>query len=176
MSQPAPRPSGAARLRLITFLVALLALLAGVAGSALGGLYYLDRPHIQTARQQAQRAAETTVAMEGRMTTAETKLAELDKQVSTLRFQNLLLKASVRIARARTHLAEKQGGLAIRELAEVERALDAAAKLGSPGQQEQIAEIKKLMSDLKNAIEGSGTFPIQTVEILGERIDAMIRE
>ena len=45
---------------------------------------------------------------------------------------------------------------------------------GSVGQQEQIVEIKTLLADLKNIVE-TGTFPIQTLEVIGDRIDAMIR-
>ncbi len=162
-------------IQLITLVIALLALLAGGASLALGVLFYLDRPQIRTAISQAEQAAQVTNTMESRVSTAEGTLNALQEDIARLRFQNHLLRASLRINRARTHLAERQGGLAIRELAEIERALDEAAKLGTPGQQEQIAEIKKIMGDLKSAIDAQ-SYPIPTVEILGDRIDAMIHD
>ena len=172
------RPSLATRLgswiRVITLALALIGVATGVAALALGVFLWRDRPTIQTAADQAQNAAQVTSAMDTRFTSVEQQAETLSQNVAVLQFQNHLLRASVRISRARAHLREQQGGLAIRELAEVDRSLDAAANLGSVGQQEQIEEIKALLADLKNTVE-TGTFPIQTLEVVGDRIDAMIR-
>jgi len=172
------RPSLATRLgswiRVITLALALIGVATGVAALALGVFLWQDRPTIQTAADQAQNAAQVTSAMDTRVSGLEQQAEALSQQVSVLQFQNHLLRASVRVSRARVHLGEREGGLAIRELAEVDRSLSAAAKLGTVGQQEQIAEIKTLLADLKNIVE-TGTFPIQTLEVVGDRIDAMIR-
>ncbi|MDE2931874.1 MAG: hypothetical protein OXQ27_13275 [Chloroflexota bacterium] len=172
------RPSLATRLgswiRVITLALALIGVAAGVAALALGVFLWRDRPTIQTAADQAQNAAQVTSVIDTRVSGLEQQAEALSQQVSVLQFQNHLLRASVRVSRARAHLREQEGGLAIRELAEVDRSLAAAAKLGSAGQQEQIAEIKTLLADLKNIIE-TGTFPIQTLEVVGDRIDGMIR-
>ena len=161
-------------IRVITLALALIGVAAGVAALALGILLWRDRPTIQTAADQAQNAAQITSVVDLRVSGVEERTDALNQQVAVLQFQNHLLRASVRISRARVHLRERQSGLAIRELAEVERSLNAAAKLGSLGQIEQIEEVKTLLADLKNIVE-TGTFPIQTLEVIGDRIDAMIR-
>lgn len=172
------RPSLATRLgswiRIVTLALALIGIATGVAALALGVFLWRDRPTIQTASDQAQSAAQVTSAIEARVSVVEGQAAALSQDVAVLQFQNHLLRASVRISRARAHLREQQGGLAIRELAEVDRSLNAAAMLGSAGQQEQIAEVKTLLADLKNTVE-TGTFPIQTLEVIGDRVDAMVR-
>ena len=172
------RPSLATRIgswiRVINLALALIGIAVGVAALALGVFLWRDRPTIQTAADQAQNAAQVTSAMDARVTGVEQQAETLNQNVAVLQFQNHLLRASVRISRARAHLREQQGGLAIRELAEVDRSLNAAAQLASVGQQEQIEEIKTLLADLKNTVE-TGTFPIQTLEVVGDRIDAMIR-
>ena len=172
------RPTLATRLgswiRVITLALALIGVAVGVAALALGFFLWRDRPTIQTAAEQAQAAAQATDVMDTRVADLEQQAETLNQTVTVLQFQNHLLRASVRVSRARAHLREQEGGLAIRELAEVNRSLAAAAKLGTAGQQEQIAEVKTLLADLKNIIE-TGTFPIQTLEVVGDRIDAMIR-
>lgn len=172
------KPTLAARLgswiRVINLALAVIGLAVAIAALALGIILWRDRPAIQTAADQAQSAEQITGVMDSRVADVETRAKSLEQQVSVLQFQSHLLRASVRVSRARAHLRERQSGLAVRELAEVERSLKAAAKLGTPGQIEQIAEIKTLLSDLKNVIE-TGTFPIQTLEVIGDRIDAMIR-
>ena len=172
------KPSLATRLgtyiRAITLALAVIGVAVGVAALALGILLWQERPTIQTAADRAQNAAQVTSAMDTRVSGVEQQAETLNQNVSVLQFQNHLLRASVRISRARGHLSERQSGLAVRELSEVERSLNAAAKLGSVGQQEQIVEIKTLLADLKNIVE-TGTFPIQTLEVIGDRIDAMIR-
>ena len=172
------RPSLASRLgswiRVITLALALIGVAVGVAALALGVFLWRDRPTIQTAADQAQDAAQITSVMDLRVSGVEERTVTLNEQVVVLKFQNHLLRASVRISRARVHLREQEGGLAIRELAEVDRSLNAAAELGTAGQQEQIAEIQILLADLKNTVE-TGTFPIQTLEVVGDRVDAMIR-
>lgn len=171
------KPTLAARLgswiRVITLALAVIGLAAAIAALALGIFLWRDRPTIQTAADQAQSAEQITGVMDLRVSELESRAGTLELQVSGLQFQNHLLRASVRVSRARVHLRERQSGLAIRELAEVERSLNAAAKLGSLGQIEQIQEIKTLISDLKNTVE-TGTFPIQTLEVIGDRIDQMI--
>ena len=161
-------------IRAITLALALIGVAAGVAALALGILLWRDRPTIQTAADQSQSAAQITSAMDTRVSDVEQHAETLSQEVNVLQFQNHLLRASVRISRARVHLRERQSGLAVRELAEAERSLNAAAKLGTLGQIEQIEEIKTLLADLKNIVE-TGTFPIQTLEVIGDRIDAMIR-
>ncbi len=172
------RPTLATRLgswiRVINLLLALIGIAVGVAALALGIFLWRDRPTIQTAAEQAQAAAQITDVMDTRVAALEQQAETANQNVAVLQFQNHLLRASVRVSRARAHLREQEGGLAIRELAEVDRSLAAAAELGSAGQQEQIAEIKTLLADLKNTIE-TGTFPIQTLEVIGDRIDAMVR-
>ncbi len=172
------RPSLATRLaswiRVITLAIALISLAVGVAALAFGVIYWRDRPTIQVAADRAENAAQVSNAMDSRVADVERHATALTEEVAVLRFQNHLLRTSVRVSRARVHLRERQSGLAVRELAEAERSLDAAAKLGTQGQQEQIVEIKTLMADLKNTIE-TGTFPIQTLEVIGDRVDAMIR-
>ena len=161
-------------IRVINLALALIGVAVGVAALALGIFLWRDRPTIQTAAEQAQAAAQITDVMDTRLSALEQQAETADQNVAVLQFQNHLLRASVRVSRARAHLSEQEGGLAIRELAEVDRSLAAAAELGSAGQQEQIAEIKTLLADLKNTIE-TGTFPIQTLEVVGDRIDSMIR-
>lgn len=172
------KPSLASRLgswiRVIALALAVIGVAVGVAALALGVFLWRDRPTIQTAADQAQDAAQITSVMDLRVSGVEEQTDALNQQVAVLQFQNHLLRASVRVSRARTHLSEREGGLAIRELAEVDRSLNAAAELGSAGQQEQIAEIQTLLADLKNTVE-TGTFPIQTLEVVGDRIDGMIR-
>ncbi len=172
------RPSLATRLgswiRTITLALALAGIVIGIAALALGYILWRDRPTVQTAADQAQNAAQVTSAIDSRVTGVEERADALAENVKVLRFQNHLLRASVRINRARLHLRERNSGLAVRELAEIDRSLNAAAELGSIGQQEQIIEIKTLLADLKNVVE-TGTFPIQTLEVIGDRIDAMIR-
>ena len=125
-------------IRVITLVLALIGVAAGAAALALGFLLWQDRPTLETAAAQAQNAAQVSSAMDTRVSGIEEQAETLDQRVAVLQFQNYLLRASVRISRARVHLRESQSGLAVRELAEVERSLDAAAKLGSAGQQEQI--------------------------------------
>ena len=161
-------------IRVITLALAVIGIAVAVAALALGVLLWRDRPTIQTAADQAQEAAQITSVMDLRVSGVEEQTNALNQQVAVLQFQNHLLRASVRVSRARAHLSEREGGLAIRELAEVDRSLNAAAELGTAGQQEQIAEIQTLLADLKNTVE-TGTFPIQTLEVVGDRIDAMIR-
>ena len=172
------RPTLATRLgswiRTITLALALIGIVIGVAALALGYILWRDRPTIQTAADQAQNAAQVTSAIDSRVSGIEQRADALAENVTVLQFQNHLLRASVRINRARLHLRERNSGLAVRELAEVDRSLNAAAELGSIGQQEQIIEIKTLLADLKNVVE-TGAFPIQTLEVIGDRIDAMIR-
>ena len=161
-------------IRVITLALAVIGIAVAVAALALGVFLWRDRPTIQTAADQAQEAAQITSVMDLRVSGVEEQTKALNQQVAVLQFQNHLLRASVRVSRARAHLSEREGGLAIRELAEVDRSLNAAAELGTAGQQEQIAEIQTLLADLKNTVE-TGTFPIQTLEVVGDRIDAMIR-
>ena len=172
------KPSLAARLgsyiRVINLALAVIAVAVGVAALALGFLLWRDRPTIQLAADRAQTAAQVSGAMDARVAGVEQRAATIAEDVTVLQFQNHLFRASIRISRARAHLSERQSGLAVRELAEAERSLDAAAGLGTTGQQEQIVEIKTLLADLKNTVE-TGTFPIQTLEVIGDRVDAMIR-
>lgn len=88
-------------------------------------------------------------------------------------FQVLLLKASAKALKARIHLAEKEAGLAERDLAECDAALEAATALADEKAQIALQEIRKSIVELKDSVEAH-TFPLATLEIVSDKIDALI--
>ncbi|GEM_PF-1236028 len=102
------------------------------------------------------------------------RLQEEATQVATkAEFQVLLLKASAKALKARIHLAEKEAGLAERDLAECDAALEAAAALADGKDKTALQEIRTSIVELKDGVEAH-TFPIATLEIVSDKIDALI--
>ncbi len=88
-------------------------------------------------------------------------------------FQVLLLKASAKALKARIHLAEKEVGLAERDLAECDATLEAAMALADEKGKIALQEIRTSIVELKESVEAR-TFPIATLEIVSDKIDALI--
>ena len=88
-------------------------------------------------------------------------------------FQVLLLKASAKALKARIHLAEKEAGLAERDLAECDAALEAAIALADEKAKTALQEIRMSIIELKDSVEAH-TFPLATLEIVSDKIDALI--
>jgi chromosome segregation ATPase len=99
----------------------------------------------------------------------------LQEETAQAEFQVLLLKASAKALKARIHLAEKEAGLAERDLAECDAALEAAAALADGKGKTALQEIRKSIVELKDSVEAR-TFPIATLEIVSDKIDALIGE
>ncbi len=87
--------------------------------------------------------------------------------------QVLLLKASAKALKARIHLAEKEAGLAERDLAECDAALEAAMALADEKAKIALQEIRTSIVELKDSVEAH-TFPLATLEIVSDKIDALI--
>ena len=87
--------------------------------------------------------------------------------------QVLLLKASAKALKARIHLAEEEAGLAERDLAECDAALEAAMALADEKAKIALQEIRTSIVELKDSVEAH-TFPIATLEIVSDKIDALI--
>ncbi|MBC8263723.1 MAG: hypothetical protein H8E47_06335 [Anaerolineales bacterium] len=87
--------------------------------------------------------------------------------------QVLLLKASAKTLKARIHLAEKEVGLAERDLAECDTTLEAAIALADEKDKIALQEIRMSIAELKESVEAR-TFPIATLEIVSDKIDALI--
>ncbi len=88
-------------------------------------------------------------------------------------FQVLLLKASAKALKARIHLAEEAAGLAERDLAECDAALEAAMALADEKAKIALQEIRTSIIELKESVEAH-TFPLATLEIVSDKIDALI--
>jgi chromosome segregation ATPase len=99
----------------------------------------------------------------------------LQEETAQAEFQVLLLKASAKALKARIHLAEEEAGLAERDLAECDAALEAAAALADGKGKTALQEIRKSIVELKDSVEAR-TFPIATLEIVSDKIDALIGE
>jgi chromosome segregation ATPase len=99
--------------------------------------------------------------------------AQLQEETAKAQFQVLLLKASAKALRARIHLAEKEAGLAERDLAECDAALEAAAALADGKDKIALQEVRTSIVELKDSVEAR-TFPIATLEIVSDKIDALI--
>jgi chromosome segregation ATPase len=89
------------------------------------------------------------------------------------KFQVLLLKASAKALKGRIHLAEKEAGLAERDLAECDAALEAAMALADEKTKTTLQEIRTSIVELKDSVEAH-TFPLATLEIVSDKIDALI--
>ena len=89
------------------------------------------------------------------------------------KLQVLLLKASAKALKARIHLAEEEAGLAERDLAECDAALEAAMALADEKAKIALQEIRTSIVELKDSVEAH-TFPIATLEIVSDKIDALI--
>ena len=89
------------------------------------------------------------------------------------KLQVLLLKASAKALKARIHLAEEEAGLAERDLAECDAALEAAMALADEKAKIALQEIRTSIVELKDSVEAH-TFPLATLEIVSDKIDALI--
>ena len=87
--------------------------------------------------------------------------------------QVLLLKASAKALKARIHLAEEEAGLAERDLAECDATLEAAIALADEKAKTALQEIRMSIVELKESVEAH-TFPLATLEIVSDKIDALI--
>jgi chromosome segregation ATPase len=106
-------------------------------------------------------------------TTADRLKEEATYLATEAKLQVLLLKASAKALRARIHLAEKEAGLAERDLAECDAILEAATALADEKTVVALQEIRTSIVELKDGIEAH-TFPIATLEIVSDKIDALI--
>lgn len=97
----------------------------------------------------------------------------LQEETTKARFQVLLLKASAKAVKARIHLAEEEAGLAERDLAECDAALEAAIALADEKAKIALQEIRTSIVELKDSIEAH-TFPLATLEIVSDKIDVLI--
>jgi len=98
---------------------------------------------------------------------------EVTYVATNAKFQVLLLKASAKALKARIHLAEEEAGLAERDLAECDAALEAAKALADEKAEIALQEIRTSIVELKESIEAH-TFPLATLEIVSDKIDALI--
>jgi chromosome segregation ATPase len=97
----------------------------------------------------------------------------LQEEITQARFQVLLLKASAKALKARIHLAEEEAGLAERDLAECDAVLEAAMALADEKTKIALQEIRTSIVELKDSVEAH-TFPLATLEIVSDKIDALI--
>ena len=104
---------------------------------------------------------------------AERLREEATYVATNAKFQVLLLKASAKALKARIHLAEEEAGLAERDLAECDAALEAAKSLADEKAEIALQEIRTSIVELKESIEAH-TFPLATLEIVSDKIDALI--
>ncbi len=102
-----------------------------------------------------------------------TNADRLQEETTQAKLQVLLLKASAKALKARIHLAEKEVGLAERDLAECDATLEAAIALVNEKDKIALQEIRTSITELKESIEAR-TFPIATLEIVSDKIDALI--
>ena len=103
----------------------------------------------------------------------EDKLALQEERTAGFQLQVLLLKASGKALKARMHLAEEEAGLAKRDLRECDLALAAAMAFADEETGVSLKELRASMRELREGIEAE-TFPLTTLEILIDRIEALI--
>ena len=103
----------------------------------------------------------------------EVKIALQEEKTAAFQLQVLLLKASGKALKARIHLAEKDAGLAKRDLRECDSALKAAMAFADEDTKASLKELRASMTELREGIEAE-TFPLTTLEILIDRIEALI--
>jgi predicted nucleic acid-binding Zn-ribbon protein len=101
------------------------------------------------------------------------EISRQNAQLDRLQLEILLLKASGKALKARIHLAERDPGLAKRDLRDCEVAIEAAMLLASDDTRTSLQEMKTGIVELRDSIEAQ-TFPLTTLEILIERINALI--
>ena len=105
--------------------------------------------------------------------TADRLQEEATYVAAQAKLQVLLLKASAKALKARIHLAEEEAGLAERDLAECDAALEAAMALADEKAKIALQEIRTSIVELKDSVEAH-TFPLATLEIVSDKIDALI--
>ncbi len=103
----------------------------------------------------------------------EDALAGQAEEDVALQRQVLLLKASGKALRARIHLSERDAGLAKRDLRECEDILTQAMDLAEGEIEVSLEELRTLIAEVRDSIEAQ-TFPVTTVEVLIERIEALV--
>lgn len=101
---------------------------------------------------------------------------QLEQVASRIRLEMLLLRASRQALQARIHLAEREAGLAKRNLRDVEAALTAAIQATDDEDlQARLGRLHDSIRELRESIEAQ-TFPVTTVEVLIDQIDGLLRE
>ena len=135
-----------------------------------------------TERAQLKEALETKISskLEEAETKISSKVAEWEEKIALqeertagFQLQVLLLKASGKALKARIHLAEKDAGLAKRDLRECDLALQAAMAFADEETKASLRELRASMTELREGIEAE-TFPLTTLEILIDKIEALI--
>jgi len=116
---------------------------------------------------------ELETSISGQLGELEEKIALQEEKTAAFQLQVLLLKASGKALKARIHLAEKDTGLAKRDLRECDLALQAAMALADEETGASLKELRASMTELRDGIEAE-TFPLTTLEILIDRIEALI--
>ncbi len=116
---------------------------------------------------------ELETEMSGELKDLEEKLAVQEKRTDEFQLQVLLLKASAKALKARVHLAEKDTGLAKRDLRECDAVLQAAMAFADDETQTSLKELRASMVELREGIEAE-TFPLTTLEILIDKIEDLI--
>ena len=122
-------------------------------------------------RAQFKEALEAKISSE--LGELEEKMALQEERTAGFQLQVLLLKASGKALKARIHLAEKEAGLAKRDLRECDLALGAAMAFADEETGASLKELRASMTELREGIEAE-TFPLTTLEILIERIEALV--
>ncbi len=133
----------------------------------------IDRLKTEIEKASAKEAQLREDLGEGLTEDISANAAQLQEETARAQFQVLLLKASAKALKARIHLAEKEAGLAERDLAECDAALEAAAALADGKDKIALQEVRTSIVELKDSVEAH-TFPIATLEIVSDKIDALI--
>lgn len=116
---------------------------------------------------------ELETKISGQLGQLEEKIAVQEEKTATFQLQVLLLKASGKALKARIHLAEKDAGLTKRDLRECDLALQAAMAFANEETGASLKELRASMRELSEGIEAE-TFPLTTLEILIDKIEALI--
>jgi chromosome segregation ATPase len=103
----------------------------------------------------------------------EQQLTRQERKIDRLQLQALLLNASGKALKARIHLAEKDVGLVRRDLRECDTILQAAAAFADDETKVALRELRASIVELRDSIEAQ-TFPLTTLEILIDKIDALV--
>ena len=122
-------------------------------------------------RAQFKEALEAKISSE--LGELEEKMALQEERTAGFQLQVLLLKASGKALKARIHLAEKEAGLAKRDLRECDLALGAAMAFADEETGASLKELRASMTELREGIEAE-TFPLTTLEILIDKIEALV--